>query len=147
MLSRTSEVGMNIKFSDVLDLFELVNFGSQFDNEGYICKLSGKTYFYSGLGDNEEELPDDINDEKYLAIPHKNELNLGINLAFDFIQEYLPTEYDNVRSIFHRKGAYARFKSLLENTGKIEEWYKFEAKRTEQAVRDWCSEQDIDISS
>ncbi len=138
---------MNIKFSDVLDLFELVNFGSEFDHEGYICKSSGKTYFYSELGDNEEELPDDINDEKYLAIPHKNELNLGINLAFDFVQEYLPTEYDNVRSIFRRKGAYARFKSLLENTGKIEEWYKFEAKRTEQAVRDWCSEQDIDISS
>jgi len=138
---------MNIKFSDVLDLFELVNFGSQFDHEGYICKSSGKTYFYSELGDNEEELPNDINDEKYLAIPHKNELSLGINLAFDFVQEYLPTEYDNVRSMFRRKGAYARFKSLLENTGKIEEWYKFEAKRTEQAVRDWCSEQDIDISS
>jgi len=138
---------MNIKFSDVLDLFELVNFGSQFDHEGYICKSSGKTYFYSELGDNEEELPNDINDEKYLAIPHKNEISLGINLAFDFVQEYLPTEYDNVRSMFRRKGAYARFKSLLENTGKIEEWYKFEAKRTEQAVRDWCSEQDIDISS
>ena len=36
---------MNIKFSDVLDLFELVNFGSPFDQEGYICKESGKTYF------------------------------------------------------------------------------------------------------
>jgi hypothetical protein len=79
-----------------------------------------------------------------LAIPHKNELNLGINVAFDFVQEYLPTEYDNVRSIFHRKGAYARFKSLLENADKIEEWYKFEAKPTEQALRDWCSEQNID---
>lgn len=138
---------MNIKFSDVLDLFELVNFGSQFDHEGYICKASGKTYFHSEFGDNEEELPNDITDEKYLVIPHKNELNLGINLAFDFIQEYLPAEFEKVRSIFHRKGAYAKFKSLLESTDKIEEWYKFEAKRTEQVLQEWCAEQDVEISS
>jgi hypothetical protein len=82
-----------------------------------------------------------------LVIPHKNELNLGNNLAFDFVQEYLPTEYENVRSIFNRKGAYARFKSLLESTGKIEEWYNFEAKHTEQALREWCKEQGIITSS
>ncbi|MFT6047006.1 MAG: hypothetical protein ACI9WC_002719 [Arenicella sp.] len=138
---------MNIKFSDVLDLFELVNFGWPFDHEGYICKVSGKTYFYSEFGDNEEELPDDINDEKYLAIPHKNELNLGMNLALDFIQKYVPTELEKVRSIFHSKGAYARFKSLLEDTGNIEEWYEFEAKHTEQALREWCAEQNLVIIS
>lgn len=138
---------MNIKFGDVLDLFELVNFGSTFDHEGYICKVSGKTYFHSEFGDNEEELPEDINDEEYLAIPHKNELNLGMNLALDFIQEYLPTELEKVRSIFYRKGAYARFKSLLEDTGKIEEWYKFEAKHTEQALREWCAERNLVIIS
>ena len=137
---------MIIKFSDVLDLFELVNFGSPFEYEGYICKTSGKTYFYSEFGDNEEELPDDINEEKYLAIPYKNELDLGSNLAFDFVREYLPSEYENVRSIFRRKGAYSRFKSLLENSEKIEEWYKFEAKHTEQALREWCAEQNIEIS-
>ena len=134
---------MNIKFNDVLELFELVNFGSPFDHEGYICKESGKTYFYSEFGDNEEELPDDISDEKYLAIPHKSELNLGKNLVFDFILEYLPAEYENVRSIFNRKGAYARFKFLLESACKLEEWYKFEAKRTEEALQEWCIEQGI----
>lgn len=134
---------MNIKFSDVLELFEIVNFGSPYTHEGYICKESGKTYFYSEFGDNEEELPDDISDEKYLVIPQKNELNLGNNLAFDFTLEYLPVEYENVRAIFRRKGAYARFKSLLESAGKIEQWYKFEEKRTEEALRQWCEEQGI----
>ena len=137
---------MSIKFNDVLDLFELVNFGSPFEHKGYICITSGKTYFYSEFGDNEEELPDDIDDdEKYLAIPYKNELELGRNLAFDFIQEYLPSENENVSSIFRRKGAYSSFKSLLENAKKIEEWYTFEAKHTEQALREWCSEQNIKI--
>lgn len=137
---------MSIKFSDVLDLFELVNFGSPFDHEGYICKTSGKTYFYSEFGDNEEELPDDINDDKYLAIPQKNELNIGRNLAYDFVQEYLPLEFEKVLSIFRHKGAYVRFKSLLEDVGKIEEWYEFEAKHTEQALREWCADQNFEIS-
>ena len=82
-----------------------------------------------------------------MAIPHRSELSLGNNLAFDFAQDYLPTEYENVRSIFNRKGAYARFKLLLERAGKIEEWYKFEAKHTAQALREWCKEQDIITSS
>lgn len=142
-----SEVGMNIKFSDVLDLYELVNFGSPFEHEGYICKESGRTYFYSEFGDNEEELPDDINDEKYLAIPYKNELNLGNNLAFFFVQEFLPTEYENVRSIFNSKGAYARFKLLLERADKTEEWYEFEAEHTKQRLREWCKEQGIITNS
>ncbi|QOL27318.1 hypothetical protein LP316_11770 [Thalassotalea sp. LPB0316] len=137
---------MTIKFSDVLDLFELVNFGSPYDHEGYICKSSGKTYFYSAFGDNEEELPDDINEEKYLMIPHKSELNLGRDLVFDFALEYLPSEYENIRSIFRSKGAYARFKSLLEASGKVEQWYKYETERTEKALRDWCSIQDVEIS-
>lgn len=137
----------NIKFNDILDLFELVNFGSAFDHQGYICRTSGKTYFYSEFGDNEEELPDDINDEKYITIPYKNELNLGIDLAFEFVQEYLPTELNKVRSSFQRKGAYARFKSLLEKTGKIEKWYEFEAKHTEQALHVWCEEQKIVFSN
>ena len=136
---------MSVKFSDIFDLFELVNFGSPFDHEGYICIASGETYFHSQFGDNEEELPDDIDDDKYLLIPDKKELSLGINLVFDFVDENLPTEYEKVRSIFHRKGAYARFKELLEDTGKIEEWYKFETKRTEQALRQWCVDQNIEV--
>lgn len=74
---------MQIKFNDILELFELVNFGSPFDNEGYICTLTGQTYFHSHFGDNEEPLPGDIDDNKYLSIPHKQDLNLGINIALD----------------------------------------------------------------
>ena len=119
---------MTIKFSDVLDLFEIVNFGSPYDHQGYICKSTGKTYFYSEFGDNEEELPDDIDEEKYLMIPHKSELNLGRDLVFSFTMEHMPSEYEKIRSIFRSKGAYARFKSLLldknfepENPKKLEE--------------------------
>lgn len=136
---------MQIKFNDILELFELVNFGSPFDNGGYICTLTGQTYFHSHFGDNEEPLPGDIDDNKYLSIPHKQDLNLGINIALDFTHAHLPTAVEQVNSIFHRKGAYANFKSLLDKAGNIEAWYKYEAMRTEQALRLWCAEQNLDI--
>ena len=137
---------MAIKFSKVIELFEMVNFGSEFEHEGYICKSSGKSYFYSEYGDNEEELPDDIDSDHYLMIPYKSDLNLGNNLALDFVLEHLPTEYDKVCSFFRRRGAYSKFKSLLHNAGKLEQWYKFESDMTEKALREWCVEQGIEIS-
>jgi len=136
---------MTIKLSEIINLYELVNFGSPSGHEGYISKVTGETFFYSEFGDNEKELPDDIDDEKYLMIPHKDELNLGRDLAFDFTIEYLPAEYENVRAIFRHKGAYAKFKSLLESSSKIEDWYKFEETQTNTALRQWAKEQDIEI--
>lgn len=139
---------MSIKFSDIVDLFEIANFGSPYEHQGYICKVTGKTYIYSEFGDNEEELPDDIHShsEKYLTIPGKNDLDLGRDLAFVFTQEVLPSEYENVRAIFRHKGAYFKFKVLLEGSEKLEEWYQFERNQTENALRRWCSEQDIEIN-
>jgi len=65
--------------------------------------------------DDRDEWPDDADDEeKYLRIPHKKELDLGKPLVFDFVEEFLPDQFDNVRRIFKRKGAYARFKDLLQ---------------------------------
>ncbi|MFS1876088.1 hypothetical protein FCV66_24230 [Enterovibrio norvegicus] len=137
---------MVIKFSELLDLFEIVNFGLPYSHEGYISKITGKTYYYSDFSDDQPDLPADIGDQtKYLAIPQKNDLNLGRELALDFVQKFLPSEFENARSFFHRKGAYSRFKTLLENHGKTEEWYKYEKECTERALREWCIEQNVEI--
>ena len=136
---------MIIAFNEILDLFEMVNFGAPFSHEGYICKASGRTYFYSEYGENEEVLPDDIDSDKYVAIPTKADLGLGNTLAFEFASEYLPSHYDKIRSIFRGKGAYGRFKELLEGESMLEDWFKYEQVRTEKALREWCSFQGFDI--
>jgi hypothetical protein len=69
--------------------------------------------------------------EKYINIPHKNDLEFGRNLVFNFIFASLPGELEQVRGIFHRKGSYARFKELLEAKGQLEVWYEYERKSTE----------------
>ena len=95
------------------------------ENEAYLYRQSGKIYWHSEFGDNDEELPDDLDNEKYIAIPDKRELDLGKPLAFDFAREFLPNDYDEVRHIFSRRGAYRRYKKLLVRRHALERWHDF----------------------
>ncbi|WP_353839486.1 hypothetical protein [Mesorhizobium sp.] len=75
---------------------------------------TGKIYCHSEWVDDVEELPDDLEDsERYIAIPDKRELDLGKPLVLSFARHHLLDDYDKVREIFSRAGAYARFKDLL----------------------------------
>src|SRR5262249_33658874 len=79
-------------------------------------------------------LPDDIFDEdKYLPIPDKKELDLGSRLAFVFTRNFLSRDYDDVRRIFSKRGAYSKFKALLARRKALDQWYDFEQKGTEKA--------------
>jgi hypothetical protein len=66
------------KFDALIEAFEFASFGQPGEHEAYLCVETGQVYWHSEYGDDEEPLPDDIeNAEKYIAIPHKNELGLG----------------------------------------------------------------------
>lgn len=118
------------------------------DNEAYVCRKTGKIYWISGdpgIGD-EEELPADIHDgDKYLPVPRKRDLDLGNRLAFDFASEYLPDRYDHVRDIFRRKGAYRRFKNLLDRQGLLEAWYRYSDEQEAKALTEWCEAQGLEL--
>jgi len=107
---------------------------------------TGKIYWHSKVGDNDEELPDDIDEENYISIPDKRELDLGKPLVLDFAREFLPDDYDEVRHIFSRRGAYRQYKELLVQRGALERWYDFSNKSEEMALREWCAENGIETS-
>ena len=107
---------------------------------------NGVFHYYSEFADFGEELPEDIGDsEKYIASPHKNDLDLGRRLVLDFAEAELAEDLDDVYAFFKRKGAYARFKGLLENRGKLQQWYDYEESRQKAALRQWCEENAIEI--
>jgi hypothetical protein len=137
---------MPISFADLQDAFLFVNLGAPGENEAYLDRQSGKIYCRSEYGDDDEELPDDIDDDKYIAIPDKRELDLGKALVLDFVSQVLPDDYDAVRRIFSRKGAYGRYKDLLAERGALDRWYDFENKAEEAALREWCAENGIELS-
>ena len=136
---------MKIKFSEIEDAFLYVSMGYMRGNQAILCKETGRIYYISGLGDS-DELPDDIEDsKKYIEIPHKNELDLGKNLVMRFVIEFMPDDIYRVENIFKRKGAYSRFKSLLEKEGQLKEWHDYENKWRVIALKDWCYDNKIDI--
>jgi hypothetical protein len=137
-------------FPDILLAFEFVGSGSFGDHQAIVCRRTGKIYWRSEFSDLDEfndELPEDIeDDENYIAIPDKRELGLGKPLALDFAREFLPDDFDEVRYIFSKRGAYKKLRSLLIRKSALERWYDFESKATERALREWCELNSIEVA-
>jgi hypothetical protein len=87
----------------------------------------------------------DFDRDECIGIPHKVELGLGEGLVFEFLEEYLPDDYERVRKIFRRNGAYFRYKDLLNRRGVLEKWYEIEDARETEAIRQWCEENEIEL--
>jgi hypothetical protein len=141
---------MPVRIADITGAFEFANTGGNIGEfNAFVCRRTGKIYYQTDFPDAAEmndELPDDIDDEeKYIALPDKRDLGLGKPLALDFAREFLPDDFDDVRSFFDRRRAYPKFKALLDRRGAIDRWHAFEAKATEQALRDWCALHSIEI--
>jgi len=137
---------MAVSFCDLQLAFEFVSSGGMGENEAYLDRQSGKIYWRSEFGEIDEELPDDIDNEKYIAIPDRRELDLGKPLVLEFAREFLPDDYDEVRHIFNRRGAYRRYKDLLVRRGALERWYDFSNTAEEAALREWCAENGIELN-
>lgn len=138
---------MSVKFGDLQLAFDFVNSGGLGENQAILDTQTGRLYWHSEIGDNfeEDELPEDLDGERCIEIPHKNELNLGRALVFDFVQQFLPDDYDDVRDIFRRRGAYGQFKAMLVRRGALDRWHDFSAKAEEAALRAWCADNAIEL--
>jgi len=109
---------VRVKFQELLDAFDLVSAGPPMENEAYLSKETGAVYWHSEYAGDLEERPIDIDDdEKYLSIPHKNDLGLGKALALGFTREFLANDLGTVREMFSRRGAYARFEGPPADAG------------------------------
>lgn len=138
---------MPVSLKEIWEAFEFVCAGSLGEHQAFLCKQSGKLYCHSELCDDLDILPDDIdNSEKFVPIPDKRDLDLGKPLALDFTRHFLPGDFDDVRGFFSRRGAYARFKDLLGRRGALDQWYDFEAKAEERALRMWCDLNSIEVT-
>jgi len=140
---------MSIKFSDIEDAFFFVSSASMYTNSAILCKESGKIFYQSDYLEEEavDEIPEEISEnENCIEIPHKNELDLGRNLVFEFVEEHLPGDFEQVKNIFRRKGAYGRYKDLLEERGLLKKWYDFENNRQTVALRAWCEDNKIKLN-
>jgi len=129
-----------IKLSDLIDAVEFVSVSDLDEYQAYICMRTGRIISVSEGMDLEEEVefPDDPDPSDYRRVPHRREFDLGRRVALSLVAEELPGSLDKARDIFSRKGAYGRFRQLLQATGTLDKWYAFEARATEKALEQWC---------
>jgi hypothetical protein len=135
-----------ITFSDIQDAYLFVSSAPYGDHSAVLCMDTGKILYSSEMGGIDEIEDADPDWEKCIEIPHKNDLDLGKALVFEFVETHMADAYDQVRQMFRSQGAYSRFKSMLESKGLLESWYDFEQRREEEALRDWCRDNKIQLS-
>jgi hypothetical protein len=137
-------------FQEILLAFEFVGSSGAGEHQAILCRRTGKIYWrseFSDLDDFNDVLPDDVeDDEKYIAIPGRQELGLGKPLALDFAREFLPNDFDEVRFMFSKRGAYRKFRALLTRRNAVDRWHDFESKTTEQALYEWCELNSIELA-
>jgi hypothetical protein len=132
-----------MKYDIIEDVFLFVSGAPPCERSAVINRKTGESFFASLMSD-VDELPDDIDEnDDYIGIPHKNDLNLGKPLVMEFVRHRCPEQMDRVRTIFSRPGAYGRYKDLLSEINLLEEWYAFENERTREALLEWCRKEGI----
>lgn len=133
------------KFSEILNGYEFCALADLMATRAFVSLERGTVHIVSGDMELEEEPPEDIETGLYLALPGKRELDLGRDLAMEFSEKYLPSSAETVRGFFHRRGAYRRFKELVDRRGQLNAWFEFERSATESRLRQWCADHGIEL--
>jgi len=136
---------MKFKYDDIESAYFYVNSAAGYSNQAILCKDTGEIYYMSDSYD-EDEIPENVDEnEECVEIPDKIELNLGNNLVFEFMDKNWPEMYERVRQIFRSRGAYSKYKNLLDEKDLLQIWYNFENERESQVLREWCAENEIEL--
>ncbi|MFO1214586.1 MAG: hypothetical protein U1E72_08340 [Burkholderiaceae bacterium] len=122
-------------------LEQALDWASTYDDErrALVSRASAEV-FLTGIYAADSDVPADVGDAaRYVAVPHRHDLDLGRPLVRRFCSEQLaPALATQVEGLFRRAGAYARFKELLQRHGQLDAWHAYEAAATEEALRGWC---------
>jgi hypothetical protein len=134
-------------FNEIDNAFEFVSSNMYGMNSAVLCKDTGKIFYQSDLAvlNEIEDAEAMLDRDNCVDIPHKNDLELGKNLVFEFVEERLPKKMGLVDSMFRHPGAYSNYKALLESEGILQAWYDFENTMEEKALRQWCKDNNIKL--
>lgn len=136
-----------VKLAELEEALQFTGAGVMFDVTAWVCRATGAVLWHSDDSDDSEPLPEDIDDAaRYVPVPDKRDLGLGKPLALEFARTHLPASYEQVGAMFSHRGAYARFKDLLERHHSLDAWHQWEAEQTRKALREWCADNDLTLA-
>jgi hypothetical protein len=85
------------------------------------------------------------NQDDYLSLPEKYDFNEYRIIEKFIARVIIPKQSEMLSQSIHGKGAFRRFKAMLENLGLVDEWYKYRGQKLRDFVEFWCRENKIDF--
>ncbi|MCX7098170.1 MAG: UPF0158 family protein [Methylococcales bacterium] len=140
---------MTISLSNIRDAIDFISADPSGDSTAFVSLATGNIIYHSCYMDDEdvEALPDDIADtSKYCKLPDVKDLNLGIGLVYGFINHYRPSAREEIRAMFKKRGAYAKFSNWLERHNLTDNWHRFREETSNNVVAEWCVVNGIQLS-
>ena len=151
---------MKVKIEDIIDA---VDFDSDM-SESYLNIKTKQVYMFTDedlrAAENDADLSDSAewyreavasakhyleNQDDYLSLPEKYDFN-EYRIIEKFIARVdIPKQSDMLYQSIQGKGAFKRFKIMLERLGVVGEWYKYRDEKLREFVEFWCQENNIDF--
>jgi hypothetical protein len=142
---------VTVSLDELIQALDWVSDLSNSENMAFVCRETGRVYMTSEEdfgGEPEPDLPSDVDDvEKYAIVPTRQDLRLGKRLAVRFVQTSLPARVEETHAMFAARGAYARFKDMLEREQALDAWYAFEAEAVERGLREWAESEALAVAA
>ena len=137
-----------VSLSELGDALQWTSSGMGEDAAAYISKTTGGIVLIP-FDDLSDDLPPaDLDDpDQYWVVPAKQDLDLGTDLVRRYTRERLPEDLPAVHEYFRHRGAYAKFKHLLQQRDLLDDWYTFEQERTNGALLRWAEDNGISIAT
>ncbi|MEQ1512021.1 MAG: hypothetical protein ABL934_04995 [Lysobacteraceae bacterium] len=149
MSSSTSPV--TVALDELILALDWVSDLSSSENMAFVCRDTGRVFMTSDEDfgvELEPDLPPDLDDvSKYAIVPSRQDLRLGKRLAVRFVQTSLPARLEDTHAMFAARGAYARFKDMLEREQALDAWYAFEAEAVERGLREWAESEALAVAA
>lgn len=134
-------------YNTIEEAFFFVNGAPLFENCALVHRKTSETFFASDTLDMDEMPEDAEENDDYIAIPNKNDLDLGKPLVMAFVRERCSEQEERVYQIFRHAGAYRRYKDFLASLNLLDEWYDFEEQKIREALLFWCKENGIELEA
>jgi len=135
---------MNVKLDVILDAIEMAD-----DNYTYFLDLeTGESVFLADelvTGLDNEGLEDEIEEnlERYLRLPTKFEIH-EYHIMEEFIWTLKVDRADKLEHAIQGRGAFRRFKDMVDRMGISQQWYDFQAEYYRKLAIEWCQEHGLE---
>ena len=135
---------MKINISTIIEAIEMAD-----DNFTFFLDLeTGKSVLLAdelSTGMDNEGLENEIEDnpERFFRLPTKFEIH-EYNIMEEFIQTLKGEDADKLEQVIQGRGAFRRFKDMVNRRGITKQWYDFQADYYRNLAIAWCQEHGIE---